>query len=801
MARGESAFKQGNYSSALAYYQVVIEETGQRTDALFYAGESARQIRSFVLAEKYFSAIPEEERREDFALTNFYLGLTKKSLEEFDEAVALLKKFIAERDDLSQYREKAIQEIRNCEWAQEQMKMPSKIELTHLNEAVNTIYSDYAPVVVGDTIYYTSTDEVKVDLNKKKKKKRAKPGKKKSKPKEYEEVLVTRIFRSVKGLTGEPIRQNARDAKSFTANLAFNTAGTRMYYTLCQQLDEEENEFRCELYYRERDAVDWGRAIRLPDAINQEGTNSTQPNIGYDPDLKKEVLYFVSDRPGGKGKMDIWVSNVREKEFSAPTNLAALNTPEDDLSPFFDAASQTMYFSSEDYQNFGGYDVFKSVKSGQNWTAPENMGYPLNSSYDDDFYYLDKTTGKAYLSSNRNGAICISPERNCNLRDIYEVTNHAEILLSAFNERDFSMIYGATVELENLSNGRKETFTMKPEDFKITVPVHPQQNYRVTMLKDGFESGSTDITPKDVKDVENPKKYIFLQPWTQLVVQTLDAQSKLPLHGMSLRVTDLTDNRSKTYHIPADQASYSVPVKNDRAYEVVAIKSGFDATSERIDLSGSKEAVVAKDLMLKPFFGGLPLTVYFDNDEPKLPEGGASLPDYEQAYETYFAKKGIFIAEYVTGLSGMDAEVAKSEAVRFFDSEIQSGYYDLLKLSENLLFALQNGEKVELHIEGYASPIADEHHNQQLAERRIAAVKQHFETYKDGALQKYIGNSLIIKPVPYGEKGGSQGISDSARDRRASVYSPKASKERRVVIGGFRILANTESSSLGASKK
>jgi tetratricopeptide (TPR) repeat protein len=801
MSKGMEAYKSENFSSALAYFQVVIEEAGGRTDALFYAGESARRMRSYNLAEKYLTDIPEEERREDFALTNYCLGLTKKSLEKFDEAIALFQQFANERHDISDYRQKALNEIKNCEWAKEMMKKPSKVELVHINEAVNSIYSDYAPVAIGDTLYYTSTAQVKVDLSKKKKKKAGKPGSKKKKSKKVKEVLVTKIFRSVNGLTGEPIRQNSRDVNAFTANLAFNYAGNRMYYTVCDQLDEKKNIFRCELYYRDRQGNDdWGRAVRLSDDINMAGTNSTQPCIAYDAATKQETLIFASDRPGGKGKLDLWSSTLKSNgEFAAPINIAALNTEEDDFSPFFETDSKTLYFSSDGYQNFGGYDLFKSIKGEKDWEAPENLGYPINSSYDDAFYYVDKTTGKTYLASNRAGAFCVSPDKDCNLHDIYSLTNSAEILVSAFNEKDFSMIYGATLTLEDLTNGRKETIQMSPEEYKATLLVHPQHNHRLTITKDGYEEGSADIFPKDVSG-ENPKKYVFMKPWTQLVVRTLDANSKQPMNGMSIRVTDLKENKSKTYHLPSDKAEYSLPVKTDREYEVVAIKSGFDAVVDKVNFAGLKnEATITKDLFMKPFFGGLPLTIYFDNDEPKETPGAhptACTLTYEQAYQDYMGKKGEFIEQFSNGMMGTDKEIAKLEAARFFDSEIQSGYYDLLKLSENLLFALQNGEKIELHIEGYASPLADDHYNEQLAERRIQTILNHFHTYKEGALTKYTGSSLTIKRIPYGEKEVSDDVSDSKDDRRSSVYSPKASKERRVIIGGFRTPANNVSTSL-----
>lgn len=801
LSKGLDAYQAKNYSSALAYFQVVVEEAGERPDALFYGGESARQMRSYQLAEKYLEAIPEEERVDDFALTDYYLAMTKKSLEKFDDAILLFERFAAGRHDVSEYREKAFAEIKNCEWAKEMMLKPVKVEMVHLSEFVNSIYSDYAPVVQGDTLYYTSTDRVKVDKSKKKKKKKIKPGRKKKKSKNVEEVLVTKIFSSVGGLVGEPIRQNSRASNSFTANLAFNQAGSRMYYTICEQLDAEKNIFKCELYYRDREAGrDWGRAIRLPEPINQPGSNSTQPAIGYDQALGQEVLYFVSDRPGGKGKMDLWVSAINSKgEFSAPVNLVEINTPEDDLTPFYDSATKTLFFSSDGYQNFGGYDVFSAAKGDTGWSTPVNLGYPINSSYDDVYYFVEKGTGRALLASNREGVICVSPDKDCNLHDIYQLTSTSEIVVSAFNENDFSMIYGASVKLDNLTTGKSEKFETPKEDYKIALPVNPQHAYRVEFSKEGYEPGTAEISPKDLADTngETPKKYIFLKPWAQLVVRVLDAQNRLPVNGISLRVTDLKNGKNQTYVLKQGDLQFNIPVLNGHEYELAAIKTGFDAITERIAINSGQGGNITKDILLQSSFSGLPLTVYFDNNEPKEEQGQAknfSTASYQQVYDGYISKKAEFIKQYADGLIGTDSEVAKMEATRFFDAEIQEGYYDLLKVSENLLFALQNGDKIELRIEGYASPLADGLYNQQLAERRIQTVYNHFETYKNGALKPYIDKGLTISKVPYGEKAAD--VSDDVKDRRSSVYSPKASKERRVTINGHRITNSAMSTSL-----
>lgn len=793
-AKGEQAFQAGNYSSALAYFQVIIEEAGTDTDLLFHAGESARQIRSYVLAEDYFSAIPREEWRDEYALTGFYLGMVKKSQEKFEEAIDLFEQFAAERAELSHYRSKATIEIKNCEWALEMMKHPVNVDVKQLNEAVNTIYSDYSPVVMGDTLYYTSTDRVTIDLGRRansKKKKRKKPN-----PNNLETVLVTKVFYSIDGMTGEPIRENSRSTSGFTANLAFTEDHQRMYYTICDQLDVEQNIFRCKLYYRDRNnGGGWGRAQELPDHINAGGTNSTQPNIGKDLETGEDILYFASDRPGGRGKNDIWISRIDQRgNFSQPVNLADINTPEDEMTPFFDIASQTLYFSSDGYQNFGGFDVFSAKKLEKGWAEPVNLGYPINSSYDDISYFPDTKTGKAYLASNRKGAFCISPDKDCSLHDIYELSSSAEVLLAAFDGKEYGPIHGTNVQVRNLTAGTEESFEMAPNEHEMSLPIQPQHRYEVVFSKNGYEMGSEEISPDIIEKAgDGPAKiFAFLTPWTQLVVRTTDGINNQPVYGMSIRVVDKSTGKSETYHLSTNESEYRLRVSAGHDYEVVALKSGFDPVSSRVSVpADAAGTTITQEILLNPFFGGLPLNVYFDNNEPK-----SSDLAYGQTYDNYIEKKREFIEEYALGLEGMSGEVAKMEATRFFENEIQSGYYGLLRVTENLLFALRDGEKIVLQLEGYASPLADNDYNRLLAERRIETLMLHFENYKSGALNEFIASGqLAIKKVPFGEKSVPN-VSDRADDRRSSVYSPKASLERRVIIGGYRVLTDGSPTSM-----
>jgi hypothetical protein len=116
------------------------------------------------------------------------------------------------------------------------------------------------------------------------------------------------------------------------------------------------------------------------------------------------TLYFISDRPGGSGGKDIWASErLANNQWGEPYNLGdAINTSDDEESPFLMLDGTTLYFSSKGHNSYGGYDVFVSTRNDSGaWSAPENLGDPVNTT-SDDYYYITDSYGKmAYYSSDK----------------------------------------------------------------------------------------------------------------------------------------------------------------------------------------------------------------------------------------------------------------------------------------------------------------------------------------------------------------------------------------------------------------
>ncbi|MEK7254294.1 MAG: sialidase family protein, partial [Bacteroidota bacterium] len=207
-----------------------------------------------------------------------------------------------------------------------------------------------------------------------------------------------------------------------SANVALTPDAGTMFLTICQD-ESLHQQNQCEIFYREkRYEGDWGSPKKLPGNINLKGSTTMQPTIGWDRSLKKYVLFFVSNRPGGKGGLDVWASaQEADGTFSEPKSLP-FNTEKDEVTPYFYMPTQTLFFSSNGGQNFGGLDIFNAVKTGVNtWSVASNLGFPINGGYDDLYFTYHTNARRGYFSSNRPGARCSDFSAGCLCCDLFEI--------------------------------------------------------------------------------------------------------------------------------------------------------------------------------------------------------------------------------------------------------------------------------------------------------------------------------------------------------------------------------------------
>jgi len=167
----------------------------------------------------------------------------------------------------------------------------------------------------------------------------------------------------------------------------------------------------------------------------------------------------------------------------------------------------------------------------------------------------------------------------------------------------------------------------------------------------------------------------------------------------------------------------------------------------------------------------LPLSLYFHNDEPD-PNTNRTITTktYKQAYVSYFMKR----PEY---------EKQNKKTSVFFEEVLLKNFNLLNMLLEKLVHELKQGNKIELQIRGYASPLHNQNYNQSLSQRRISSLINYVEQYKNGLLKQYIfSKKLLFTKLPFGENMASKKVSDDADDKQKSVYSIGAMLERKIEI-------------------
>ncbi len=146
----------------------------------------------------------------------------------------------------------------------------------------------------------------------------------------------------------------------------------------------------CDLYISYRIGDSWSVPKNLGANINSRAWES-QPSLSADG----RELFFVSDRAEGLGKRDIWMSKTDEEgKWMKAWNLGPqINTPDDEVSPFIHVNGTSLFFASKGYPGFGGFDIYKSERTADGWSKPENIGYPLNT-HDDQVSLFISANGK-----------------------------------------------------------------------------------------------------------------------------------------------------------------------------------------------------------------------------------------------------------------------------------------------------------------------------------------------------------------------------------------------------------------------
>lgn len=216
--------------------------------------------------------------------------------------------------------------------------------------------------------------------------------------------------------------------------------------------------------YREKNGV-WSEEI-FP-------YNNKTYSVGHGVIDEKGDLFFASDKPGGKGGVDIYKCSYKNGSWSEPENLGnKVNTWRDEVFPFI-SNNGTLYFSSNGWPGNGGLDIF--YQENQNAT-PKHIGNPINTNADDFGIYVDENTGRGFLSSNRNA---FKDEIYTISKPVYKI--EAEIVLSTCDNKPLAK---QLISVKNLKTNVEEKLTTDDKG-KITVKPSINTSYQFSYAGEG----------------------------------------------------------------------------------------------------------------------------------------------------------------------------------------------------------------------------------------------------------------------------------------------------------------------------
>ncbi|MFN6038985.1 MAG: hypothetical protein ACK452_11005, partial [Bacteroidota bacterium] len=418
----------------------------------------------------------------------------KKGIEYLDYALNNFSLNDKQTELLKEWRTKAYNTEKQILAGAELKNKPEKVTINNLGRDINGKEGDYFPSVTADESMLLFTSR------------RAGSTGGMGSDGKYDED----IWCSVKKQDG-----NWDVPKNFgpTVNIK-NNNGVAAFtgdgqYVVCVRCNEDDGYGNCDLYGANLIGNTWLTPKNLGGGLNSKEWDS-QVSISADG----KTLVWSSLRSGGYGEEDLWISRkINDNQWSAPKNLgSAINSAGSELAPYLHPDGKTLFFSSDNLSpRLGGFDIYKTtINDDGTCTVPVNLGYPINSEYNDNYFILTPSGLKGYFASNRPGGY--------GSMDLYEIIYPQEKKSSLITfignviDDETKNPLESVIKIEDLDSAKLVgEYVSNSVTGKFVVILTPGHNYSLTVFRNGYLFYSENFNIVANNEFKEIKKEIPLQ--------------------------------------------------------------------------------------------------------------------------------------------------------------------------------------------------------------------------------------------------------------------------------------------------
>jgi len=555
--------------------EIYAELAGSKQPKMKYyvrAGESNLKIGDYKKAEAFYGQAFINQGMTDKDYYNYYQvlkynGLYKKADEVFEKINAAEYKNI--RQSLKNH----------SDYGSSLKKDSSSFKIGTL-EGLNSEEGEFSPLVIGNDFYFVSSrrntglvhrrygwdNSYYLDI--------------------YKGTLEGNNVKHIAAL-GDHVKTNYHEGPLFITKDGNTEYITRNNIVKNHGKKGTDNQVNLKIYSRDKVGEKWGEWKEFQ--YNSADYSCGHPTLSDDG----KTMYFVSDMPGTLGSTDIWVTHLENGAWSKPQNMGqSTNSEGRELFPSL-FENEVLLFSSDGKIGLGGLDVFYTIPTPDGGFEPQNLGYPVNSSYDE-VGCSAKDNKSGYFSSNRPGGV--------GKDDIYTFVSDKPIFSTPVNfiVKDLiskAILPGSEVSIIDAS-GKVIAKANTDAEGAVKFNLVPGRAYKSKTTKLGYKNLDLNISEAELAKLSKEKKELLIEKKIfGLIGLVTDADNNNAIEGVKVTLTNAfiktnvlsfnTDNTGSLKHVYSD-----IKEGDDLSYIVKLEKKGYITKTQAVDISIMKDGFV-----------------------------------------------------------------------------------------------------------------------------------------------------------------------------------------------------------------